>query len=309
MSIRMKSWVPGDLLASADINSLAENGVVQVDTVAELSTLYSVWTNVNVAFCLEDMTMYVRGETEFYSLVSEASPATFNEASGTVGTYFDKTVDGTDYRTVEFLDDGTFVLDKAGVVDWWLGSAGRNGTASGAGAIIGAGGGHGAVWEMYDYYLPAGTYNVSIGKPGASSGNAGGPTVITPPVLIGGLIDAFVCKGGSTSNTNYPFELATTNGGLSLDSAYQPAYSKGTPGSGYNGGGAGLGADNASNRYGGDPKLITGWAEVDFNYGQGGNSDYGYHTVVANSGDGGGGNQNASFQQSGSGRAYIRVKA
>lgn len=308
MTVRHRTWTPGDQLKATDMNDLANNGAVQVDTIAELATLFSEQANVNVAFCIEDGFLYTRGSTEFAPVSLEVPSATFDEASGTIGTYFDKTVDGTNYRTVEFLDDGTFVLDEAGVVDWWLGSAGRNGSASGAGAIIGPGGGHGAVWEMYDYYLPAGTYNVSIGKPGASSGNAGGPTVITPPVLIGGLIDAFVCKGGSTSNTNYPFELATTNGGLSLDSAYQPAYSKGTPGSGYNGGGAGLGADNASNRYGGDPKLITGWAEVDFNYGQGGNSDYSYHTIVANSGDGGGGNQNASFQQSGSGRAYIRVK-
>lgn len=234
--------------------------------------------------------------------------ASFDEAAGTVGTYFDKTVDGKTYRTVEFLDDGTFVLEKEGLVSWWLGSAGRNGSASGASAIVGPGGGHGAVWEMHDYFLPAGTYTVTIGKPGANSGNGGGPTVITTPVLIGGLIDAFVCKGANSSNTNYPFDVNETNGGLSLDSAYQPYYTKGTGASGYQGGGAGLGADNASNRFGGDAKLITGWAQADFEYGRGGNADYSYHTVVANSGDGGGGNQNSSFQKGGSGRAYIRVE-
>ena len=252
---------------------------------------------------------WVRINGEWYEFGGgDPRPATFDEASGTVGNYFDKTVDETDYRTVEFLDDGTFVLDKGGIVDWWLGSAGKNGSASGQSAIIGPGGGHGAVWEMYDYYLPAGTYNVTIGKPGATSGTAGGATVIEPDTLIAGLIDGFVCKGGASSSTNYPFPLNESGGGLRLDSNYQPQHSQGTPGAGYNGGGAGLGADNASNRYGGDPKLITGWAEADFNYGQGGNADYSYHTVVANSGDGGGGNQNASFQQSGSGRAYIRVK-
>jgi len=237
-----------------------------------------------------------------------ADPGVFDEASGTGGTYFDKTVDGTTYRTVEFLNDGTFVLSKPGSVSWWLGSAGRNGSASGASAIIGAGGGHGAVWEMHDYYLPAGTYTVTIGQPNQNSGNAGGATVIAPDTIIGGLIDGFVCKGGSSSNTNYPFPLNESGGGFRLDSNYQPNYSKGSPASGYGGGGAGLGADNASNRWGGSAKLITGWAETDFEYGRGGNADYSYHSVVANSGDGGGGNQNSSFQKSGSGRAYIRVK-
>ena len=237
-----------------------------------------------------------------------ADPGVFDEASGTGGTYFDKTVDGTTYRTVEFLNDGTFVLSKPGSVSWWLGSAGRNGSASGASAIIGAGGGHGAVWEMHDYYLPAGTYTVTIGQPNQNSGNAGGATVIAPDTIIAGLIDGFVCKGGSSSNTNYPFPLNESGGGFRLDSNYQPNYSKGSPASGYGGGGAGLGADNANNRYGGSAKLITGWAETDFEYGRGGNADYSYHSVVANSGDGGGGNQNSSFQKSGSGRAYIRVE-
>ena len=235
-------------------------------------------------------------------------PSVFDEGAGTGGTYFDKTIGDTTYRTVEFLDDGTFVLSQPGFVSWWLGSAGKNGLASGQSAIIGIGGGHGAVWEMHDWYLPAGTYTVTIGQPGRNSGSAGASTVVEPDTIIGGLINGFVCKGGNSSDTNYPFDLGDNRGGVRLDSNYQPEYSSGTPGSGYNGGGAGLGADNANNRYGGDAKLITGWAQADFDYGRGGNSDYGYHTVVANSGDGGGGNENSSFQKGGSGRAYIRVR-
>ena len=150
------------------------------------------------------------------------APALFDEEAGTVGTYFDKTVGDKTYRTVEFLDDGTFVLSEPGVVSWWLGSAGRNGSASGASGNLGPGGGHGAVWEMNDYYLPAGTYTVTIGQPGPNSGNHGGATVIGTPMLIGGLITGIVCMGGKSSNTNYPFPLDTSGGGFQLDPNYQP---------------------------------------------------------------------------------------
>lgn len=145
MSIRMKSWVPGDLLASSDVNSMAENGVVQVDTVAELSTLFSVWTNVNVAFCLEDMTMYVRGETEFevgtaggYSELTWTTAPTTTEWTGVVGDRDEET-----YECYKWVAASQITPTKSGFVDvlcvggggWSFGSTGQYGTAGGAGGI------------------------------------------------------------------------------------------------------------------------------------------------------------------------------
>ncbi len=315
MTVRHRTWTPGDQLKATDMNDLANNGAVQVDTIAELATLFSTQANANVAFCLEDMLLYTRGGTEFVPVSLEVPSATFDEVSGTVGTYFDKTVDGTDYRTVEFLDDGTFVLDEAGVIDWWLGSAGGSGGTYNGTGNLGAGGAHGAVWEMYDYYLPAGTYTVTIGQPGASASAQGGATVITPQTPLNSIITSFSCRGGSGGggnaasgpNTSYPFADATTQGGITRVTDSQPYYTGGTPATGYGGGAAGLGG-GVTGRMGGPPLTITGWAQEDFDYGKGGSSQYGSDTVIVNCGYGGDGDHANTYSNGSSGRAYIRVK-
>lgn len=315
MSVRHKNWAAGDQLKAADMNTVANNGVVQVDTIAELTDVFDNQLGVNVVFCLEDMKLYSRGNTEF-GPAGVSGAAMFDEASGTVGTYFDKTVDDKTYRTVEFLADGTFVLqDGGGFVSWWLGSAGGSGGTYNGTGNLGAGGGHGAVWEMHDYYLPAGTYTVTIGQPGSTASAQGGATVITPQTPVGNIVTSFSCRGGSGGsgsagagpNTQYPFADATTQGGITRVTDSQPYYTGGTPASGYGGGAAGLGG-GVTGRMGGPALTITGWALEDFDYGKGGSSQYGSDPVVDNCGYGGDGDHANTFSNGSSGRAYIRVQ-
>lgn len=238
--------------------------------------------------------------------------ATLDETSGTNGTYFDKTVDDITYRTVEFLTDGTFVLEEPGYVSWWLGSAGGSGGTTGSGAILGSGGGHGAVWEMHDYYLPAGTFSVVIGQ---GKQGQGGATVIESLEPIGGIVTSFSCRGGAGGGgdgstgpaTQYPFADATTQGGITRLTNNQPYYTGGGSGSGYAGGAAGLGG-GVTGRMGGPPLTVTDWAQADFEYGKGGSSKYGSDSLEPNSGFGGDGDQNGSYSIGSSGRAYIRVE-
>jgi len=242
-------------------------------------------------------------------------PGVFDEVAGTGGTYFDKTIDETTYRTVEFLDDGTFVLSEPGAVSWWLGSAGGSGGTYNGNGVLGAGGGHGAVWEMHDYYLPAGTYTVTIGQPGSRASAQGGATVITPETPLSNMITSFSCRGGQGGsgsagagpNTQYPFADATTQGGITRVTDSQPYYTGGTPGAGYGGGAAGLGG-GVTGRMGGPTLTITGWGQADFDYGKGGSSQYGSDAVVVNCGYGGDGDHQNGFANGSSGRAYIRVR-
>jgi len=245
--------------------------------------------------------------------------AVIDEDASTGATFYtmvDPDGSGDTYRVAEFLDNGTFVLqDGGGTVSWWLGSAGGSGGTYNGTGVLGAGGGHGAVWEMHDYYLPAGTYTVTIGQPGSSASAQGGATVITPETPLSNIITSFSCRGGSGGGgsassgpgTQYPFADATTQGGITRVTDSQPYYTGGTPGAGYGGGAAGLGG-GVTGRYGGPALTITGWGQADFDYGKGGSSQYGSDPVIVNCGYGGDGDHANSYQNGSSGRAYIRVK-
>jgi hypothetical protein len=55
--MRYANFVPNDILKEDDLTDTADNGIIQINTIAELDLLNS---NVNMAFCLEDFECYKR---------------------------------------------------------------------------------------------------------------------------------------------------------------------------------------------------------------------------------------------------------
>lgn len=55
--MRYPNFIPNDILKVNDLTDTAENGIIQINTIAELDQLNA---NVNMAFCLEDFECYKR---------------------------------------------------------------------------------------------------------------------------------------------------------------------------------------------------------------------------------------------------------
>ena len=55
--MRYPNFIPNDILKVNDLTDTAENGIIQINTIAELADLNA---NVNMAFCLEDFECYKR---------------------------------------------------------------------------------------------------------------------------------------------------------------------------------------------------------------------------------------------------------
>lgn len=290
MTIRHKNWAAGDQLKASDMNDLANNGAVQVDTIAEITSLFDNYTNVNVAFCLEDMKMYVRGETEFVVGAGSASYAEFDEetSSGcTFSTLTDPDGDGIDYRLATFLDSGTLFFSSEGLADILVVAGGRTGTA-GSQWQVGGGGGCGGMVEQLAAFVLETSYEVTVGLSDKDS-SFGTPRTTGAITAMGGAGGA----GGTYNNGNPYGEIGAWQG-----QAYSHAQ---------HGGGGGAGG-NASGSTGGVGRLsvVTGGT-----YGTGGNA--GVNGKVpgssggANTGDGGQGGrgENVTPRTPGSGGSGI----
>lgn len=57
MTIRQQTYSPNTILYAADIQGTADNGIVEVSAVAELS---GVGSEINLVFCKEDYEIYKR---------------------------------------------------------------------------------------------------------------------------------------------------------------------------------------------------------------------------------------------------------
>ena len=57
MTIRQQTYSPNTILYAADIQQTADNGIVEVSAIAELS---GVGSEVNVVFCKENYEIYKR---------------------------------------------------------------------------------------------------------------------------------------------------------------------------------------------------------------------------------------------------------
>lgn len=232
--------------------------------------------------------------------------AVFNEVASTGCTFYTLTNpdgDGKNYRYAQFLTSGTLVFESEGLFDTWLGGPGGRGGYTNQGGNLGAGGGCGGVLELHKIFGNAGSYTITVGTQSGTA--AGTPTSIEGPLPAPWT--KIICSPGNAGSNSPSTGNATTAGATGSITTTYTSYAGGAAGSGYGGGSAGTGAAG-SGRFGGAAATYTGWAQSSFQFGKGGNSQYGPASGAANSGNGGDGSEYSSYGTGGSGRAYIRVE-
>ncbi len=309
MTVRHKNWTAGDQLKASDMNDLANNGAVQVDTIAELTDVFDNQTNVNVVFCLEDMLLYTRGGAEFAPVSFGVPSATFDESASTGATFYtmvDPDGSGNTYRVAEFLDHGTLVFSSGGTFDSWMGASGNSGGSSGASAIFGSGGNYGGIQELFNVVAEEGTFDVHVGS-------VYGQAYKSDSSRITGPFQGFkqiVCGTHQwTQGSTYAYRgYSESIHQVDWDSPPIAYYGLGTAGGGAQAGRPGYGG-NGSGGSGGPAGEVSGWTDTPFMWGRGGGGSYTLTPEPANTGNGGHGSQNSSYAEGGSGRVYIRVKA
>lgn len=199
MSVRHKNWAAGDQLKAVDMNNVANNGVVQVDTIAELTDVFDNQTGVNVVFCLEDVKLYSRGDTEFSLAAVGNGSASFDEEASTGITFTDlpdPDGDGKNYRLATCDDGASLVLSGGGearcLVIGGGGGGGRESQGGGAGQMI-----------DLKLSLPEGTHPITVGTGGGFGDWAGSPTGHGTPSSIGTEVEAMNGFGGGKNGYQY----------------------------------------------------------------------------------------------------------
>ena len=100
------------------------------------------------------------------------------EVSGATGAYTYDTANRSGWGVYTWTGSGTVTLSRAGFVDLCLVAGGGGGGQQAGNGFPSGGGGGGGMLERNSYYLPAGTYTVTIGAGGAQN-YGGGPTKLT----------------------------------------------------------------------------------------------------------------------------------
>lgn len=245
MAIRYKTFSAGERLFAADLNQVSANGVVQIDTVAELATVFTDLPEVNVVYCLEDNMTYGRTAIDFHPLIVQKETIELsNDGEGAATTSKERfDYNGSTYDTYTFNGADTFTVKEPGAtVDLVVVSGGAGGGSQTGPHGAGGGGAGGTRWVLNQELLP-GEYSVVIGAGrangwGRSNGqNEGGRSSLTNTTTAttiwnprgGG-------EGGHTYNTNGQNErwggLPGGNGGGGSDGGGKGS---GTPGEGQNG--------------------------------------------------------------------------
>lgn len=211
MAIRWKSYAPNTVLKAVEVQDLADNGVLQIDTVTDLDDANLV--NANVVFVVAEHKLYTRVApgvgADKWSVFSPGlsglggwADVTATTGNPTKHEYTD--ADGNDWTAYEWTGDGT-VTTTGGLMDCLVvagGASGAPGAWAGGGAFIagihnftsaaltvkvGAGAtapGTNAGWSQLGDYKPAGPTTCSsgggqyIGYPGDSPAD-GFPSSIT----------------------------------------------------------------------------------------------------------------------------------
>ena len=267
MGIRHKEWGEYERVYSNELNVLAWNGVVEVDTLAEIEDLFITLPNVNVLYCKEDFKIYVRGETE-WTEVQPGAGAQLIVLSGEEGTGAATTnaaigqYGGNEYAVYTFNGNDTFeVLDPGVEVDLLLTSAGGGGAHQNGNHAAGNGGGGGTTKVEAVTLLP-GLYTVNIpGQTGGwPNGNEGGRTELIRQADSTTLYNP---RGGGGGGYTYNYGERTAGkpggsggGGGDGAGAGGGTAGQGQPGSGISGGGAGPTYGQGGQ---GSPIVLDGW--------------------------------------------------
>jgi hypothetical protein len=195
--------------------------------------------------------------------------------SATTGSPVVTTVSGK--TCLQFNASGSITISLGGLLDALLIGGGGGGTNASSGL---GGGGGGFIYET-NYFVPAGTYSVTVGN--ATAGQKGGDSVFDKLFAIGG------GKGASTLDRSGNF--GGSGGGTTVLGGQYSVSGQGNPGgtnlTGNQGGGGAGGAGGTGAAGAGLANSITG---ASVTYSAGGTPTGG--AGAANTGNGGGGNAN-----------------
>ena len=249
--------------------------------------------------------------TEWYDdQLSDWFPTGRVSPSATGGTVTNVTINNANYRVHTFNNDGTFTVDRAGVVEYLIVAGGGAGGASRNSSGGGGGGGGGGVL-IGSAMLLAGDYPVEIGAGGAAPtadttaiGGNGKPSTFAGYVAAGGgaggngYNDAAASvgrTGASGGGGGYRGYTNQGNGGIPiLGQGFQGGGVISGSASGGGGGGAGgPGFTNGDTGGGGGIGGLGGFGiYINFDgtlteYGRGGQGGSGSSAIPANRGTGG----------------------
>ena len=173
MALRWKAYAPNTILKAVEVQDLADNGVIQLDTAADLASADLV--NANVVYVVAEAKPYVRqaagvGADKWQVFSGGLSglggwaDITATTGSPTKHEYTDS--DGNDWTAYEFTGDGT-ITTTDGVADCLVVGGGAKSYAassegSGGGVMIGL------------QASPSGTHTVTVGVGGNSPRDGSG---------------------------------------------------------------------------------------------------------------------------------------
>ena len=175
MALRWKAYAPNTILKAVEVQDLADNGVIQLDTAADLASADLV--NANVVYVVAEAKPYVRQAAgvgaDKWQVFSGGltglggwADITATTGSPTKHDYTDS--DGNDWTAYEFTGDGTVTTD-GGVVEALLVGGGASAYGTGPQGDAQTQGQPGNVW-LGLAKMNAGAQVVHVGNAGTVNG-------------------------------------------------------------------------------------------------------------------------------------------
>ena len=124
MAIKYTDFLPYEVLTAAQVQSLQDSVVVQVDTIAELDDLEST---VNAAYCLEDNNLYIHDGSAWAIMATQDHVASQIDAAGTYQDWT-PTLSGDATAPTNWVGVGRYVRIGDHVHGW--AELSNNGTAT-----------------------------------------------------------------------------------------------------------------------------------------------------------------------------------
>ena len=185
MTVRQQEYSPNTILYSKDIQGTADNGVVEISTPSELT---SVSSEVNLVFCKEDYTVYSRiaegvggldvcwqvfsgGGSQGPGGAASIDPTTTGCSAHSFQGDGSNGLSGEWYDVYTFTTAGTLKVKKGGIADIVVvAGGGGGGPWNSSSQRGGGGGGGGGVNIQQGIELLDGDYAVTVGSAGGRGG-------------------------------------------------------------------------------------------------------------------------------------------
>ena len=232
-----KTFVAGEILTAADTNAFLMQGILVFDDATARDAAITSPVEGQFAFLKDDNLLFVYDGSAWEEFSTDPQPAVVSATTGspTVTT-------PTGFEAYAFTGDGSITISEPGLADVFLvGGGGSGGRQQGSTNFNCGGGGGGGVMDLGSFYLPAGTYTVTVAAGAAANVFGDDSRLGTLAVAVGG------GRGGS-QDFGHRNKGGSGGGGVCNDNATLRAPGLGTLLQGNNGG---SGAPDSGNTRGG----------------------------------------------------------